>query len=194
MRSRHNSIGPFEVTFAIGIAGRDEEYRLRYRVFVEEYGWLKPDPAYPGLEKDEFDPFSAAFLLRETTTGTSVACQRFVLPDRLPHGQITQIEHLVLAFGIDLGARPRETWAKVSRITIAREFRGSRDVLDTMKRATAALAQALRREALYSVSEPRMARLTSQRGVPMHRISPNFEYHGTRAAFRIDLDELLPSL
>src|SRR5262249_24819478 len=138
-------------------------------------------------------------LLRDAVTGEAVACQRFVLPERLLAGRITQVECLKRGFGIDLAARPRDTWAEVSRTSILEPYRwGSTtttmSAIGALKYAPGAVARGLERDALYSVSEPTMARLTRTFGVPLHRCSPNFEYYGRRAAFRIDVDELFASV
>jgi N-acyl-L-homoserine lactone synthetase len=192
-------LGPYDVEFAAPDMDRTAELQLRYRIFVEERRWLPPDAHRQGIETDEFDPFSYAFLLRDAATGEAVACQRLVLPDRLPTGKLTQIEHLTLAYGLDLASRPRDTWAEASRTSIAPHYRqGSANVempaIVAMKYPTLALARVLRRDALYSISDPRFARLARRQGVPMHRIGPVLDYHGPHAPYRFDVDEIAASV
>src|SRR5262245_55805365 len=83
-------IGPFIVEFAAGRADREDEYRLRHAVFVEEYAWLESQGA--SRERDQFDDASCAFVVRDRETGDAAACQRFILPDLLDAGVPTNIE------------------------------------------------------------------------------------------------------
>jgi hypothetical protein len=39
-----------------------------------------------------------------------------------------------------------------------------------------------------------MARLLRRLGLPLHRIGPDFEYHGRRAPFRLDVGEIFDSV
>jgi N-acyl-L-homoserine lactone synthetase len=190
-------IGPFRVEFTCGEAGREHEYRLRYQIFVIERQWLSPEGLTDGQERDEFDAASCAFLLREADTGVPVACQRLVMPDFLPPGKATQIEEVTEGRIGDIAGRPRHTWAEASRTSIIPAYRhgGSAGVptIKVMKYASVALALAFGRSAIFSVSDPRTARLMRLFGVKLTQIGGVFDYHGDRAPYRMDVDEMLAS-
>lgn len=191
-------IGPFRVEFTRGEAGREDEYRLRYQIFVTERAWLSPEGLAGGQERDEFDAVSCAFLLREADTGVPVACQRLVMPDWLPPGKATQIEEVTDGRIAEITERPRHTWAEASRTSIIQAYRhgGSANVptIKVMKYASVALALAFDRVAIYSVSDPRTARLMRLFGVTLTQIGGVFNFHGKRAPYRMDVDEMLATV
>ena len=119
--------GPFQVRFAVSGQPRLEEYRLRYRAFVDEHGWEAAQTGPDGLECDAFDQFSCSALLIDAASGEAAACQRLILPDWLPRGLVANVEREYRP-DTDLPAldfrrlRP-EAWAEVSRLAIAPEFR-----------------------------------------------------------------------
>jgi len=192
-------LGPFAVEFAAGSACRTDEYRLRYRVFVDERHWIAPDGLSNGLERDEFDMASCAFVLRDASSGEVAACQRMILPELLPAGLVTNIEQLVSGLDEELASMPRDSWAEVSRSSVAPAYRwGSGTAclpaMVAVKYAAIALAVAFERSSLFSLSEPRTARLTRRLGFTLHQISDPIEFHGRRAVFRIDVAEVLRSV
>lgn len=192
-------VGPFRVDYAVGSAPRIDEYRLRYSVFVEERQW-EPAGAFPDrLERDEFDEACCAFLLRDSSTGEAAACQRFILPERLAPGLVTNVERLANGLSLDLNRLPRNSWAEVSRSTIAPKYRWgssatSMPAMVAIKYASIALAVALDRSTLFSFSDPRTARLTRRLGFNLHQIGAPLDFHGLRAPFRIDVAEVLQSV
>jgi N-acyl-L-homoserine lactone synthetase len=192
-------LGPFRVEYNVGPASRVDEYRLRYSVFVEERQWLPAGPPGDRLERDEFDEQCCAFLLRDASTGEAAACQRFILPDRMPPGVVTNVERLAHGRSVDLNNLPRHSWAEVSRSTIAPKYRwgSSATPLPAMvaiKYASIALAVALDRSTLFSFSDPRTARLTRRLGFKLHQVGPPLDFHGLRALFKIDVREVLQSV
>jgi len=186
----HEVLGRFEVEFFTPFDSRIDEFSLRHAVFVEEYGWLAPDPAGTRQERDEYDASAVSFLLRDRTTGEPAACQRFILPDRVPAGislPVERLSHGVVGEGLD-----RAAWAEVSRTTVAARYRwGSESnevpALMGIKFASLALAAAIERDTIFSVSDPRTARLVRRAGIDCHRIGPVFQYHGSRTIYRLDM-------
>jgi N-acyl-L-homoserine lactone synthetase len=192
-------VGPFQVEYAAGLAPRIDEYRLRYSVFVEERQWLAAERSPDRLERDELDEACCALLLRDACTGEAAACQRFILPERVPPGLVTNVERLAGSAGVEFTRLPLDSWAEVSRSTIAPKYRwgGSATSLPTMvaiKYASIALAVALDRRTLFSISDPRTARLTRRLGFTFHQVGAPFDFHGRRALFRIDVAEVLDSV
>jgi len=198
-RSDVPSVGPFQVEYAGGSASRLDEYRLRYSVFVEERQWLPAAASPDGLERDELDAASCAFLLRDVRTGEAAACQRFILPERLRSGLVTNAERFSSDLAVDFDGLPRQSWAEVSRSTIGPKYRwGSSETslpaMVAIKYASIALAVALDRRTLFSISDPRTARLTRRLGFKLHQVGAPIEFHGLRALFRIDVAEVLQSV
>ncbi len=188
--------GPFIVRFAVGGQPRLEEYRLRYRAFVDEHGWVRPGS--DRLERDAFDEFSCSALLIDTESGAAAACQRLILPDCLPPGVVTNVEGQYRPKTgvpvLDFRRLRRGAWAEVSRLTVAPEFRcgsagAARRAGQTIAYASMALAIALNRETLLSMSDPRIAPLFRRLHLTMRQVGAEVDFHGRRAVFQIDVPE-----
>jgi N-acyl-L-homoserine lactone synthetase len=194
-------VGPFRASFAIGSADRFAEYRLRYDVFVEEYGF---EPARADrLERDEFDDASCSLLLRDAISNDIAASQRLILPDRLPPGMLTNLERLYRPLPdrppIDFTTMRRDSWAEASRTTVAKRYRwGSSETslpaMVAIKYASIALAIAFGRPRLFSLSELRTARLIRRLGFAMVQVGAPVEFHGWRAPFQMDVASMLGSV
>lgn len=200
----HNTIGPFTVSFAVGLTtARHQEFALRHRVFVEERGFEQPSTEHPGEERDAFDPFSCALLLTDTATQMPVAAQRFVLPDLLPPPLVANVERCYQAMdgqpAVDFDAPARTRWAEASRTTVAESYRwGGRHAgmpaMVAIHYASIALASAFGRSVLYSLSELRTERLIRRLRFPMVRVGAAVEFHGQRAPFMMRVEDMLDSV
>lgn len=192
--------GYFRVNYATGADLRVDEHRLRHAAFVEEHGWLTAESCKPGLEYDAFDPFSCSVLLTDAGSGAPAACQRLILPERLPRELRTNVEQECrpLDSAFTFAALPRHSWAEASRLTIAPPFRGGRDTsrhsFRAVSYASLALAVALDRRLLFTLSDPRTPRLTQRLGFEMHQVGEVVDFHGPRAVFRIDIPEVVASV
>lgn len=192
--------GSFRVDYATAADDRVDEHRLRHAAFVEEHRWLTAEWCPPGLECDAFDPFSCSVLLTDAATAAPAACQRLILPERLPRGLRTNVEQecraIDPAFGFD--TLPRDSWAEASRLTIAPAFRGWRDAsrhsFRAVSYASLALAMALGRRTLFTLSDPRTPRLTHRLGFEMHQVGAVVDFYGPRAVYRIDIPEVVASV
>jgi N-acyl-L-homoserine lactone synthetase len=196
--TRGRSIGPYTVAFAAGTQAREDEYRLRYALFVEEHAWLEGNRV-ERMEIDEFDRFSCAFLLRDRETGEAAACQRLILPDRLPAGLVTNIERLTPSFANQVHGLTRDSWAEVSRTSIAQPYRWGRTgsampAMVAIQYASLALAIAFGRQTVFSFSDPRTARLTRRLGLVLRTIGAAIQLHGERLPYRIDMREVLSAI
>jgi hypothetical protein len=63
-----------------------------------------------------------------------------------------------------------------------------------IKYASIALAVALERTVLFTVSDPRTARLTRRMGFELHQVGQFVDFHGRRGIFRIDVAEVMASV
>lgn len=196
------TFGPFAVRYAVGMEPRLEEHRLRYNTFVTEHHWEPADACRDGLERDQFDRFSCSALIVDAATGEPAACQRLILPEYLPYGWLTNVEreHRPLPSGpcIDFKTMAIDRWAEASRLAIAPAYRWgsastSLPAMVAVSYATLALALALGRSTVFTMSDPRTARLTRRMGIAMHQVGQLVDFHGRRGIFRIDLAQVLAS-
>jgi len=194
------AFGSFRVRYAAGQEPRLDEYRLRYDAFVEENQWLPAAGCQDRLERDEFDAFSCSAVIVEPVTGEAAACQRLILPEHLPDGRLTNAERAYQPLrpgpAVDFMAMPRHTWAEASRLTIAPAYRSGsarrcQPAMLAIVYASLALAVALDRTTLFTLSDPRTARLTRRVGIDMRQVGQLVDFHGTRGIFRIDIADVL---
>jgi N-acyl-L-homoserine lactone synthetase len=166
-----------------------DSYRLRYRVYCVERGFLYPAHHPKGLERDEFDRFSLHIgVLNEDRE--LVATSRLVMISMagLPlfrHCAINAHEHELY--------RETNRVAEISRLCISREFRGrhsgSSRLALSLYRAT---YQASKRSGLthwVAAMEPALCRLLTGLGVPFRSIGPLTDYFGPVAPYLVDLSE-----
>jgi N-acyl-L-homoserine lactone synthetase len=193
------TFGSFLVHYAAGTEPRLDEYRLRYHAFVEEHRWLSPGGARNRLERDQFDAFSCSAVIVDRVTGEAAACQRLILPEHLPDGFLTNAERVYRPLGpcpiVDFTSM-RDTWAEASRLTIAPPYRAGssrrgQPAMLAISYASLALAVALGRRTLFTISDPRTARLTRRIGIEMRQVGQLVDFHGTRGIFRIDIADVL---
>ena len=197
---------------------KDEVYRLRHRVFVDEFGFERP--SLDGRERDEFDEQSRHLLLRSVKTGHAAGCIRLVTvrPDRpqlpLPFEKIFSTADEIRAFQSET---PRDSIAEISRLTLAREFRRQRQAVSRTNSAdesfgtpahpsypyvqlglylgAIALARQLGVSKLYLLTEPRLLVHFRRIGFPVRQIAGPVEHRGMRVlstADVVDPDGQLP--
>lgn len=59
-------------------------YRLRYRIYCQELGWLPADQKSYALEHDEFDEKRSIIFLAITDSGEPIGTSRLILPGNSP--------------------------------------------------------------------------------------------------------------
>jgi N-acyl amino acid synthase of PEP-CTERM/exosortase system len=93
-------------------------YRLRYQVYVEEWGFENPDDHPEGLEKDAFDQHSIHLYACSGFEDNIIGTARIILgSDRpFPIEQHFDISDFVIN-------APRSRIAEISRLAISKEFR-----------------------------------------------------------------------
>jgi N-acyl-L-homoserine lactone synthetase len=94
-----------------------EIYRLRYKVYVEEWGFERAEDHPDGLEIDEFDKSSVHFAARDDK-GNLIGTVRLIInpPGGFPIERYCEIN-------IDKDKIPRESVAEVSRLAISKSYR-----------------------------------------------------------------------
>jgi N-acyl amino acid synthase of PEP-CTERM/exosortase system len=100
----------------------DALYRLRYQVYCNECGFIRPEDFPSGKESDKYDPYSVHFIAEDHIGPIGTA--RVILDS--PHGFPLE-EHCKGALTSDLSGFPRKNLAEVSRLVISKEYRKRMD-------------------------------------------------------------------
>lgn len=184
-----------------------EVYRLRYKVYCEEWGFEHRDDHPGGLEQDEFDSCSVHLGAFSRENGQLVGTMRLIrASDRgFP------IEHHC-RITADLSALPKERTGEISRLAISKEFRrrlNDRLIYDLGELSSETLAQIGRDErrkhefaivtglytclyqesvALglthwYAVMAKGLFILLKRLSITFEQIGPEIEYHGVRTPY-----------
>jgi N-acyl amino acid synthase of PEP-CTERM/exosortase system len=114
------TLGNFAFTRAESEDLRNETYRLRYNIYVEEFGFEKPEDHPGGLETDDYEDASIHFaaLYHDKVIGTI----RLILDSEKGF----PIEHAVQTTFV--GQKPPSSKiGEVSRLAVSREFRRRRE-------------------------------------------------------------------
>jgi N-acyl-L-homoserine lactone synthetase len=108
---------PFTVSRITDDSDLKEIYRLRYKVYCEEWGFEKPEDHIQGIEKDEFDKNSVHFAARDSS-GKLVGTIRLILNS--PEGYPIE-KHCSLNINPD--ELPRDNLSEISRLAISKDYR-----------------------------------------------------------------------
>jgi N-acyl-L-homoserine lactone synthetase len=94
-----------------------EIYRLRYKVYCEEWGFERPEDHPDGLEKDVYDKSAVHFAAKDSTQKI-VGTIRLILnsSEGFPIEKYCQLD-------INKDELPRESLAEISRLAISKEYR-----------------------------------------------------------------------
>ncbi|MFP4037801.1 MAG: PEP-CTERM/exosortase system-associated acyltransferase, partial [Desulfobacteraceae bacterium] len=114
------TLGKFAFTRAESEDLKKETYRLRYNIYVEEFGFEKPEDHPGGLETDDYEDASIHFaaLYQDKVIGTI----RLILDSKKGF----PIEHAVRTTFV--GEKPPSSKiGEVSRLAVSREFRRRRE-------------------------------------------------------------------
>lgn len=184
----------------------EEIFRLRYKVYVEEWGFERPEDHQGGIEMDEFDPHSIHMvaLLRETQQ--LIGTIRLILASDLGF-PIEQ--HCTLT--TDMSGIPRQSIGEISRLAVSKEFRkrvedrliyDQGETADELLKAPpderrrneyaiiTGLYTALYRESLYvglthwyCVMAKGLSTLLKRFRIDFTAIGPRVNYHGLRTPY-----------
>jgi N-acyl amino acid synthase of PEP-CTERM/exosortase system len=200
-------VGPFE----FGLAGHDPELdacqRLRYRVYVEEYGWESAADHPDGRERDAFDPASLHIFMRIPGCHEVAATCRLILPNPSSVCPTPVFAALPVDRDEDHPLHPTrlapDTWLEASRLTVAPKYRRTSPAVAGMAAvqvsffasaglclSVMAVCNALHRPHCVSAHELRTGRLIRRFGIDQTQIGAPFEYHGPRALFVSHADRI----
>ena len=189
-------------------------YRVRYRVYCEEFGYERADAFPDQLETDEFDAHSRHCLVVHKSTDMPAGCARLVLADEqslLPMEKFCSSaidEDIIRSFD-----GRRHTVCEFSRLGVDGAFRrrpgeresrfGELSALDYSQRelrtfsliAVAAILSALAMSDLigrphcFAMMEPFLPRLLKRSGLVVHPAGTEIEYHGVRSPYFFETAE-----
>ncbi len=198
----------------------DDVFRIRYRVYCEEFGYEDPENHPHGLESDEFDAFSRHTLVTHAASGVPAGCARLVLADEereLPMERFCGAaidDDLLRAFdgcreticefsrlGVD-GAFRRKTGERVSRFGEIRGIDWSRLERHKFSSQLAistilsglALSEVLERTHCFAMMEPFLPRLLRRSGLVVHKAGDEIDYHGLRRPYYWETCEMVSGL
>lgn len=95
-----------------------EVYRLRYKVYCDEWGFERPEDHPEGIEQDEYDEHSTHFVAFRNDTGQFIGTVRLIFDSELGfplerHCEVTK----------DLSGIDRSRLAEISRLAVSKEYR-----------------------------------------------------------------------
>lgn len=202
----------FKVVIAKSKYEKDLIFKLRYEVYCLEFEYENPINSPNGKESDKYDDHSIHCMILHRRTGIIAGCMRLVIPKE--DAECLSIP--MLEFCADSLNHPtihpeklkKEKICEISRLTIARNFRTKKNVLETNKEpcitftedekcafplilpglflCTFALVGITKRHDVFAMMEPRLPRLLSRSGFHFTKTGETINFHGARGAFYID--------
>ncbi len=160
-----------------------EIYRIRYKVYCEEYHYLDSSNYPDHEEKDEYDQ-SALHLVVRHKSGDLAAISRLILgsPIGLPIQQHFQID-------INIPAESMSTTAEISRLVVARTYR-RRHLLLILIKGMYLLVRQKGINDVFCVLDDRLIPNLRDIGIPLHKAGPQSVYQGLTTPFLIHTNEL----
>jgi len=212
----------FTIGLAMTTTDLQETFRIRYRVYCEEFGY-EPREYFPtGMEVDLFDEVATHCLVTHKGSGLAAGCVRICpasisatchsMPyEKFCGASVDQVQHSVFR-------APRERMCEASRFAVDGVFRRrsgealtrfgearSWDLSVSERRTfplisvgltfgAAVMAEQLGRTYVFALMEPFLPRLLRRFGICFNRVGRDVDYHGIRAVYYIDTDEFLMTM
>lgn len=212
----------FAVEYAANSEQKQRVYRMRYRVYCEEFRYESMDRFPDKMEHDEFDANAFHCLISHRRSGMPAGCVRLV-PTKgdlettpLPFEKHC-LKSLDWKFINSLGVR-RNTVCEVSRLAVDGVFRrrsgealtrfGEVDAMDFSRQeqrsfsliavagflAATALTDLTGRTNVFAMMEPFLPRLMKRSGIIFQKAGIDIDYHGIRAPYFIRTQTVLDSI
>lgn len=212
----------FSVKLAESAVQKEQVFRIRYRVYCEEFEY-EPVEHFPDqFEIDDFDQYSRHCLITHLETGMPAGCVRLVsaidsrneapLPfEKYCGNSLDQIF-------IDSMALDRNTVCEISRLAVDGAFR--RRTGETLTRfgeisglhfsaqeqrtfsliavagflAATVLTEMENRTNVFAMMEPFLPRMMHRSGIDFQRVGKDIDYHGIRAPYFITTQSALVNM
>jgi N-acyl amino acid synthase of PEP-CTERM/exosortase system len=201
-------------------ASREEIFRLRYKVYCDEWGFEKPEDHPQGIEKDDFDGHSVHFIVRRKEDGLLIGTVRLILASELG---FPFEKHCFLSpegTGLLRGLN-RLKGAEISRLAVSKEYRKRvsdryydnrdltneelNDLWDSRRRLenniVVGLYRCLYKESLmmglthlHAVMARGLFLILKRLGVMFTPVGQEVDYHGLRTPYVGIISEILQTL
>jgi N-acyl-L-homoserine lactone synthetase len=164
----------------------DEMYRLRYRVYCEEFKYLNASDFPEKKEKDIYDPYSVHFVIKDTSNSHDkvIGTVRIIRNSEIG---LPIEKHFKL--DIDKNRIPRENLVEVSRFIVEKKYRIDNFMLDLV-RELYHYARRFNVEYVYSVMDERLYLPLIKMGYPFVKIGDTKEYQGTTTPFLLKISKM----
>ncbi len=161
----------------------DELYKIRYKVYCEEYAYLDTKNYPDRREKDIFDSKSIHLVVRHRS-GELAATARLIQGSEmgLPIQNHFQIEY-------DVPKETESNIAEVSRLIVARSYR-RRHLLLVLIKGIYLLVKQKGITEVFCVLDDRLIPNLTELGIPIKRIGKSRIYQGLTAPYIIQVNEL----
>lgn len=206
----------FSLELATTPSQLDAVFRIRYRVYCEEFHYEPADDFPNQMESDEFDEFSRHCLVSHKASGMPAGCARLVLADA---GRLMPMEKFCLS-AIDADKirafdDRRHSVCEFSRLGVDGAFRrrmgeresrfGEISALDCSKReqrtfsliavatilSALAMSEIIGRTHCFAMMEPFLPRLLRRSGLIVQPAGREIEYHGARSPYYFETSEIV---
>lgn len=197
----------------------DEIYKLRYKVYCDEWGFERPEDHPDGIEIDDFDKHSVHFAAFREEDGRMIGTVRLICSSEMGFPLFSHC-----SVDADLSFLGEHAVGEISRLAISKELRRRRPdkalydgEMQELEEDTTPLAIRERRKnenaivlglyrCLYKESIERgmthlyavMARglflLLKKISINFSQIGPEVEYHGSRTPYILDLAQMMIDL
>ncbi len=199
-----------------------QAYRIRYRVYCQEFGYEQEEDCPGGMERDDYDARSRHGLLYHRVSGRPAGCVRLILPDSDDPAAPLPFERFcgdaLDRSLIDPRELPPGSYGEFSRLAALAEFRcrkedehqplnlndfehidaSGRDSFPLVPLGLFLLALALflksNLQIVFAMMEPRLVRLLRRYGILFKQVGEVMDYHGPRGPFMMRRETLLPNL
>lgn len=203
----------FKLELAISEAQKKEVFRIRHRVYCEEFKYQAVDPSGNGLETDEFDSDSMHCLITHINSNTSAGCVRLVPAlESVENGLLPLEKYCKQSLNqplIDSMKLKTASVCEISRLAVDSTFRrrdgesltrfgeiNGLNVSDEERRSFSLIAIACflaatvmtdmaHRTNVFAMMEPFLPRLMHHSGIEFQRVGKDMNYHGIRAPYFI---------
>ena len=209
----------FNLALATTPSQLEDVYRVRYRVYCEEFQYESADAFPSQLETDEFDVIARHCLVSHKASGMPAGCARLVLADEQ---QLMPMEKfcsgaidpkIIRAFD-----GKRHTVCEFSRLGVDGAFRrrpgehesrfGEISALDCSQReqrtfsliavatvlSALAMSELIGRPHCFAMMESFLPRLLRRSGIVVKSAGEDTEYHGTRAPYFWETREVVSNM
>jgi N-acyl amino acid synthase of PEP-CTERM/exosortase system len=216
----------FKKYFSVDLATTPEQkletYRVRYRVYCDEFGFEDGDNYPDKAERDEFDDYAIQCLVSHRASGIPAGCVRLVPATVNANYHILPFEKYCAAgldndylHGLDMD---RGSICEISRLMVDSAFRqrsgetlthlGRLNAMDFSRHeerafslvavagylATTALTGITGRTNVFAMMEPFLPGVLSGAGINFRRVGSDVDYHGVRAPYFIRTESVVENM